>query len=145
MIERLAAPSAEELDALTDLWEASVRASHSFLAPGDVEFYRPTVRTQALVAAALYIIRREDGRPAAFLGMEGDKIEMLFVAPELRGQGLGRLLVRHAVERCGARKVDVNEQNTAAAEFYARMGFRIASRDATDPSGRPYPILHLTR
>ena len=23
------------------------------------------------------------------------------------------------------------------------MGFRTAGRDATDPSGRPYPILHM--
>ena len=30
-----------------------------------------------------------------------------------------------------------------AAGFYERMGFRTAGRDATDPSGRPYPILHM--
>ena len=40
---------------------------------------------------------------------------------------------------------DVNEQNAQAAGFYARMGFRVVSRDALDPSGRPYPILHLER
>lgn len=43
-IERLKNPSAGELDALTDLWEASVRATHDFLAPEDIVFFRQMVR-----------------------------------------------------------------------------------------------------
>ena len=43
-IERLKNPSAGELDALTDLWEASVRATHDFLAPEDIAFFRQMVR-----------------------------------------------------------------------------------------------------
>ena len=70
---------------------------------------------------------------------------MLFVAPSARGKGLGRKLVEHVTVHCGVQRVDVNEQNAQAAGFYARMGFRVVSRDALDPSGRPYPILHLER
>ena len=142
-VEALPAPSAEELDALTDLWEASVRASHDFLAEEEIDFYRPLVRREALPAARLAVVRRDDGRFAAFIGTAGDMLEMLFVAPDLRGQGAGRRLVEYAVAQ-GVRRVDVNEENAAARGFYERMGFRIASRDALDPSGRPHPILHLT-
>lgn len=145
MIERLENPTAEELDALTALWEASVRATHDFLAPEDVGVYRRIVREEALASADLRVIRRPEGGWAAFMGLAGDKIELLFVAPDLLGDGLGAALVRHAVDRCGARRVDVNEQNRRAAGFYARMGFRVAARDKTDPSGRPYPILHMER
>ena len=60
-----------------------------------------------------------------------------------RGKGFGRQLVNHVTRHCGVRRVDVNEQNPQAAGFYERMGFRTAGRDATDPSGRPYPILHM--
>lgn len=141
-IERLSDPTPDQLDALTDLWEASVRATHHFLAPDDVAFFRRTVRLEALPAVALYVVRDAEGF-AAFMGIAGDMIEMLFVAPGRIGQGLGRQLVAYAVETLGARRVDVNEQNTRAAGFYARMGFRAVSRDARDPSGRPYPILHL--
>ena len=70
-------------------------------------------------------------------------LEMLFVAPGARGKGFGRQLVNHVTRHCGVRRVDVNEQNPQAAGFYERMGFRTAGRDATDPSGRPYPILHM--
>lgn len=145
MVERLENPTAEELDALTALWEASVRATHDFLAPEDVGVYRQIVREEALPASDLLVIRRAEGGFAAFIGLAGDKIEMLFVAPDLLGGGLGAALVRHAVDRCGARRVDVNEQNCRAAGFYARMGFRVGARDEADASGRPYPILHMER
>lgn len=141
-VERLSDPTPGQLDALTDLWEASVRATHHFLCPADMALYRRIVRSEALPAVALYAVRDTEGF-AAFMGITGDKIEMLFVAPGRIGQGLGRQLVAYAVETLGARRVDVNEQNTRAAGFYARMGFRAVSRDAQDPSGRPYPVLHL--
>lgn len=144
MIERLPSPVPHELDALTRLWESSVRATHGFLAPEDIGFYRRMVREEALQAVELYVVRDHENGFAAFAGVEADMLEMLFVAPSARGKGLGRELVEYLVARRGIRRVDVNEQNAQAAGFYARMGFRIASRDALDPSGRPYPILHLT-
>lgn len=142
MIEQLQSPTPKELDALTVLWEESVRATHHFLAAGDIEFFRPQVRTEALPRADLWIIRGASGRFEAFMGIEGKKIEMLFVAPAMRGRGLGRQLTEHALE-LGARQVDVNEQNNAAAEFYLRRGFSVVLRDEFDPLGKPYPILHL--
>ncbi len=145
MVERLASPTAHELDALTDLWERSVRAPHDFLAPEDIPFFRRMVRQEALPAAEIYVIRDSGNGFAAFAGIGADRLEMLFVAPSARGKGLGRELVEHVAVHCGVRRVDVNEQNAQAAGFYARMGFRVVSRDALDPSGRPYPILHLER
>ena len=143
MIERLASPTAHELDALTDLWERSVRATHDFLAPEDIPFFRRMVRQEALPAAEIYVIRDSGNGFAAFAGIGADRLEMLFVAPGMRGKGFGRQLVNHITRHCGVRRVDVNEQNPQAAGFYERMGFRTAGRDATDPSGRPYPILHM--
>ena len=145
MVERLASPAAHELDALTDLWERSVRATHDFLAPEDIPFFRRMVRQEALPAAEIYVIRDSGNGFAAFAGIGADRLEMLFVAPSARGKGLGRELVEHVTVHCGVQRVDVNEQNAQAAGFYARMGFRVVSRDALDPSGRPYPILHLER
>lgn len=117
MIEHLPHPTATELDALTELWEASVRASHDDCS-------------------------RWNGF-AAFMGIEGDELSMLFVAPNQRSKGLGAKLVNHAMTRCGVRRVDVNEQNSQALGFYIRQGFRIVGRSPLDPSGKPYPILHL--
>ena len=73
--------------------------------------------------------------------MEGDSIEMLFVAAEARGRGIGSALMRQALA-LGASRVDVNEQNPQALGFYRRFGFEVASRDKLDSLGLPYPILH---
>lgn len=172
MVERLTTPTPAELDALTDLWEASVRATHAFLAPEDIPFFRQMVRREALPTVDLYVIRKtgagesgirdagtgeseaeESGAGkfgtgnsdafAAFAGVSGDMLEMLFVAPEARSRGLGRVLVEYVTGHCGVRRVDVNEQNPQAAGFYRRMGFRTTGRNAVDPSGKPYPILHM--
>ena len=78
-----------------------------------------------------------------FIGLHDDKIEMLFIDSNSRGRGYGSTLIEFAKER-GAIKVDVNEQNLLAFEFYQAKGFRIIGRDATDGDGRPYPILHLS-
>lgn len=44
-----------------------------------------------------------------------------------------------------ATSVDVNEQNPQAIGFYEHHGFRTVSRTTHDPSGKPYPILHMVR
>lgn len=142
MVEQLKNPDSAQLDALTELWEASVRATHDFLTEEDIRFFKPRVRTEMLPGTELHVIRI-DGKFAAFAGINARKLEMLFVSPGMRGRGLGRKLVEYVVRHCGVRQVDVNEQNTPASGFYTRMGFRPVSRDALDPSGRPFPILHL--
>ena len=55
MIEHLTQPSPAELDALTALWEASVRATHDFLSEEDIPFFRQMVRNEALPAVDLYV------------------------------------------------------------------------------------------
>ncbi|MCC8062773.1 MAG: GNAT family N-acetyltransferase [Rikenellaceae bacterium] len=131
-----------EYQELSELWEASVRATHQFVRPEDVEFYKallpgyfPAVRLTAARDAA--------GRILAFLGTKDGNIEMLFVHPSYRGRGIGSRLVRHAVAQLGCTRVDVNEQNEQAVGFYERMGFAVESRSETDAEGFPYPILHL--
>ena len=128
------------VEALLAVWESSVLATHDFLKEDDVEYLRPFVE-QALQEVPLLFSAEEKGAPCAFLGMEGDRIEMLFVAAEARGRGIGSALMRQALA-LGANRVDVNEQNPQALGFYRRFGFEVESRDTIDSLGLPYPILH---
>ena len=128
------------VESLLAVWESSVRATHDFLKEGDVEYLRPFVE-QGLQEVPLLFCLEESGMPVGFLGMEGDSIEMLFVAAEARGRGIGSALMRQALA-LGASRVDVNEQNPQALGFYRRFGFEVESRDAIDSLGLPYPILH---
>lgn len=135
-------PNLANYDELIELWETSVRSSHHFLTEDDILFYKQLV-PQYFPAVELYIMRNEQGRIAAFMGLSDELIEMLFVHPQEQGKGLGKELMRFAIQEKHMRKVDVNEQNTPALQFYTNQRFRVIGRDELDSSGKPYPILHL--
>ncbi|WP_304401541.1 GNAT family N-acetyltransferase [uncultured Alistipes sp.] len=141
--DRIEPVGEKDYDEIARVWEASVRATHDFLPESDIERLAPLVRERYLPAVRLFCIRDEAQRIAAFIGLCERHIEMLFVRPDRMGRGLGRQLLLFAVERCGARSVDVNEQNPQAAGFYRHMGFRVAGRSPLDSEGAPFPILHL--
>ena len=128
---------------LLEVWERSVRATHLFLSAGEVAEIKPYVPQALWEVPHLIVARRADGTPAGFLGIDGQKLEMLFLAPEERGRGLGRTLVRYGVERFDIREVTVNEQNPRVRGFYERMDFRACRRSELDEQGRPYPILNM--
>jgi putative acetyltransferase len=133
--------------ALLDLWERSVRATHDFLTEADVAFFQPLVadglRGDAL---ELWVLADAADAPLGFMGLAGDQIEALFLAPEASGRGGGRRLVAHAQAlRGGALTLDVNEQNPAARAFYERLGFVLVGRSPLDGTGRPFPLLHMRR
>jgi len=87
----------------------------------------------------------EHDRVIGFLKMEGSEIESLFIAPEFRGQGLGRRFVAEAASRADHLEVEVNAQNKQAVGFYEAMGFRVISSMPVDRDGRPYPLLRMRR
>ncbi|WP_248919426.1 GNAT family N-acetyltransferase [Pseudomonas entomophila] len=133
----------EHYERLTELWEASVRATHDFLPEGYIERLRPLVREQYLGFVELRAWRDDDGRILGFAGVHDGKLEMLFVDPACRGQGIGKALLASVVDGLGVSAVDVNEQNPQAVGFYLKQGFVRAGRSEVDGQGDPYPLLHL--
>ena len=91
----------------------------------------------------LFTAEDEGGVPAAFMGVEGTSLEMLFVSAAARGRGMGGALLRYGTERCGVRTLAVNEQNPQARGFYEHMGFAAVRRTETDEQGRPYPLVYM--
>lgn len=118
----------------------------AFLTEADVVELRPLVVEElASGSFELWVLEVADGA-SGWMGLSGSKIEGLFLAPEARGQRGGRRLVEHAQElRGGPLTVDVNEQNPAARDFHARLGFVVLGRSEDDGHGRPFPLLHLER
>lgn len=129
-------------DEILEVWEASVRETHDFVDPADILAFRPLVR-QMLSEVDVVLTRDDEGRISAFAGVSGDKIEMLFAHPRYIGKGIGKRLFWHAVCELHAKKLDVNENNEKAVNFYLRQGCKVIDRSPLDASGRPYPILHL--
>ena len=132
-----------EYVAVVELWEASVRATHHFLAEDDIQYFKPLILNSYLDAVDLRCMRNSDEKIVGFSGVAEGNLEMLFIDPEYRGQGIGKTLLNYTVKNMGVEKVDVNEQNEQAVQFYLHCGFEIIGRSALDPTGKPYPILHM--
>ncbi|MBD9645764.1 MULTISPECIES: acetyltransferase [unclassified Pantoea] len=132
-----------DFEAITTLWEASVRATHHFLQDADIRALRPLVREQYLPMVELRVYRDEQQNIVGFLGVADNRLEMLFVAPQVFGLGIGKQLLRFAIEQMNVTELDVNEQNPQALGFYQHQGFVITGRSPLDGQGNPFPLLHL--
>lgn len=133
-------------DNLVDIWHRAVIQTHSFLSEEDLRFYHNLVRSGVLREVEVWVEINEKNQPIGFIGLDGTKIEMLFVDPDHHGKGVGKRLIQHAERLKGAwLQVDVNEQNEGAYAFYQRLGFVQTGRSELDDSGRPYPLIHLAK
>lgn len=130
------------LEQLLAVWEGSVRATHLFLSDTEIRRIKEYV-PEALAAVPHLIVAEKGGAPAAFMGIEGTTLEMLFIAPGEQGRGLGRELIQWGIQIYGVNELAVNEQNPQARGFYEHMGFRIYKRTETDEQGGPYPLLYM--
>jgi len=76
------------IDALTTLWEASVRATHHFLTEDDVQMFIPFVR-MGLGGIKTLVVAAEGDKPIAFMGIEKPvKLRCFLYRPTTSAKGL---------------------------------------------------------
>lgn len=132
-----------QFDRLVAIWESSVRATHHFLQESDIAALRPLLLNAYLPNLNVVIARDENGVIHGFLGVDENRIEMLFVDDASRGKGVGKYLLTYAIEHFGANEVDVNEQNPQGVGFYRHRGFEQVGRSELDGQGNAFPLLHM--
>lgn len=125
------------------LWEQSVKATHIFLSNSDIISLIPDVKKGVKKVEKLVLVKDKSNKIIGFMGIENNKIEMLFISPEYFGIGIGKKLVNYGITQYNIKYVDVNEQNSKALNFYKHIGFNIFNRSELDDQGNPFPILHL--
>jgi putative acetyltransferase len=135
---------APEHATLVEIWRHSVRATHTFLTERDIEALEPEAAA-ALGSGVLelWVLATDDDAPVGFMGLVDNDVSALFLDPDHRRQGGGRLLVDHARRLKGPLTVEVNEQNPEAVRFYEALGFKTTGRSPVDDAGRPFPILRM--
>lgn len=134
-----------DFNEIVELWETSVKVTHHFLQPEEINFYKPYILKYTLPLCRLLGIKETDGRLAAFIGLSEDKTEMLFVHPDYFNRGYGSKLITFAEHIFGINKVDVNEENPRALNFYLHIGYKIIGRSEIDGNGKPHPLLFLEK
>lgn len=128
---------------LLRVWESSVRATHKFLSNEEILEIKKYVPEALSGISHLIIDTNENGNPIAFMGIENQKLEMLFITSEYRGNGIGKKMLLHGIENYGMNDLAVNEDNPEAKGFYEHMGFKVYKRNELDDQGKPYPVLYM--
>ncbi|EMU1128932.1 TPA: acetyltransferase [Citrobacter koseri] len=132
----------DEGEKLIAIWCRSVDATHHFLSASYRSELEELVRS-FLPEAPLWVAVTEQDEPIAFMLLTGQHMDALFVDPDVRGCGVGKFLVDHAITLAPELTTNVNEQNEQAVGFYKKMGFKVTGRSEVDDLGRPYPLLNL--
>jgi putative acetyltransferase len=132
---------------LIALWRRAVECTHTFLTARDIREIEREVQRVYLPAVDLWVAESSVDGPVSgidgFMGLDGAKVEMLFVEPARRGQGIGSRLLDHARLLHGTPTLDVNAQNPQAHGFYLHYGFTETGRSEVDSGGRPFPLIHM--
>ena len=129
---------------LTALWRCSVIQTHTFLIDQDIDEIEKDV-PQALKDVEYLIVAKQGSEYLGFMGIDNQRIEMLFLAPHHIGKGIGRKLVEYGIKKHQIAEVTVNEQNPNAVGFYEHIGFNTYKRTDFDEQGRPFPLLYMRR
>ena len=131
------------IEQLLNIWEASVRTTHLFLSDVEVKQIKSYVPQALEGVAHLIIAETENGELLGFMGIETQRLEMLFLSPTEQGKGLGRQLLQYGIQNYGVKELTVNEQNPQAVGFYEQLGFETYKRTECDEEGNPYPLLYM--
>ncbi|WP_445497072.1 GNAT family N-acetyltransferase [Photorhabdus sp. SF281] len=130
---------------LIEIWEASVRATHDFLPDKNINEFRPLILHTYLPTLTVYKAINDKNEIEGFMGVDQNRIEMLFISPYARGKGIGKALLNFGITELGINELDVNEQNVQGVGFYQHQGFKVFNRSETDGQGNSFPLLHMRK
>lgn len=92
------------------------------------------MRNIYIPASETYVFEK-DTEVVGFYCLYENNLAAIFVAPELQGQGIGKLLISHAKKQRKALSLSVYKENTASYQFYLSQGFRVVSEQADQHTG----------
>ncbi len=124
-INHLTAPYKQTISRLVGIWESAVKKTHKFLSENDIIKIKLEACQGLKSIEKLYAYYDSNHIMQGFVGIINQKIEMLFINDDARGQGIGKLLVNYTINNLSVKRVDVNEQNEQneqAVGFYNHMG-----------------------
>ncbi len=131
------------MNVLLKIWEDSVCTTHDFLSGKEIDQIKEYVPQALSSVAHLIVSEDESGKMIGFMGIEDQRLEMLFLLSAERGKDIGKQLLQYGIENYNIQELTVNEQNPQAVGFYRHMGFEPYKRTDYDEEGNPYPLLYM--
>ena len=110
-------------------WQDSHR---SFCSPDFIQLHSPEHQEEYLrrkLGQGSRIWMLTENEPIGIVSVTGSLIEDLYVLPDYQNRGYGAVLLQFAIRQCeGTPVLWILENNTGAARFYRRAGFRETGR-----------------
>ncbi|WP_208922124.1 GNAT family N-acetyltransferase [Enterococcus cecorum] len=131
------------LQPIVQLWEANVKVTHTFLTKEEIQNIKQYVPQAVEHVQHLCIALSEKGELLGFIGVADQRLEMLFIQVNARGQGISKQLLRYVIKNFDVNELTVNEQNPQAIGFYEHLGFVTYKRTDLDEEGQPYLLLYM--
>ncbi|EOV6250515.1 N-acetyltransferase [Vibrio parahaemolyticus] len=125
-----------DIDLVLEIWlNASVKA-HDFISAEFWESQVENMRNIYIPASETYVYEAES-KVVGFYALYENSLAAIFVAPELQGQGIGKLLLSHATTQRAELSLSVYKENRASYQFYLSQGFKVVSEQFDEHTGHP--------
>ncbi|MBM6593326.1 GNAT family N-acetyltransferase [Microvirga pudoricolor] len=140
MIIRNAEP--RDVGALSRIAESSYRAAFASILDEDVLLSRNAdyFARRFRESWPSLTVASDEGWILGFCLLTDGHVDMLFLAPEATGRGVGALLLKHA-EKNGAKSLECFRDNRRARAFYEREGWTLARSYERDFAGKPHAFV----
>ena len=129
-----------DIAAVAGLWLDTNLKAHGFV---PAEYWRSNYEpVKAMLPEAEVYVYENAGETAAFIGMNGEYIEGIFVLNEMQSRGIGKLLLDYVKDKRPELRLNVYQKNPRAVAFYQREGFKIQSEGVDEATGeKDYTML----
>lgn len=130
------------INQLLEVWEDSVTHTHLFLLKEEISDIKKYAK-EGLEKVRHLIIIENNNILIAFMGIEKNKLEMLFVKYNEIGKSIGKQLLNYGIKNYDIKELTVNEESPNAVNFYKHLGFKTYKRENKDEQENQYPILYM--
>jgi ribosomal protein S18 acetylase RimI-like enzyme len=140
---QLAEYESTDAQQVTAIWRSSFQRAMGLSEadfPDDFDQHARFLNDQVAVDNQLFLMKdRESGQVLAFMAINGDSINHLYVHTDFQGQGLGTRLLNLAKESSsGQLSLYTFRANSNARQFYEKHGFIIHARGSAELSDNPW-------
>jgi len=122
-----------DIDKVADIWLDTNIKAHYFIPAqywkGNLEFVK-----ELLLQATVYVYE-DDQEIQGFIGLNGERIEGIFVSDAVQSRGIGKILLNYAKDTRNKLRLNVYQKNTLAISFYRREGFEIQYSSLDEVTG----------
>lgn len=150
LIRELSRP--EDLPAVVDIWLNASILAHDFMPSSFWESKVADMRDLYLPASTIYLALI-DQSIVGFYALHENSLAAIFVAPDSQGQGIGRLLLNHAITYVTNRNkrlaqkmpltLTVYKANHRSCEFYQNAGFTKIKEQLDPHTQHPELVMEL--